>query len=233
VSSTRLSRSTEDKQVVLLVVLTAVSGIVDSASYLGLGHVFTSNMSGNWVILAFALSGTHGLLVARPALSFAGFLVGTILAGRISRRHWGIDRAGWPSAVTASLILAAIIQLVVLLIWLDAGNLPSTSSGNVLALLLATSMGCQGGAVRLLGVADLPTTVITSTVTGLFGDSPLGTGSGIRWRRRASAVAAFFIGGLVGAGIGYDKHSLSLVAGIVVLVGVVAASRRIFVPEHV
>ena len=34
--------------------LTAVTGVVDAASYLGLGHVFTANMTGNVVFLAFA-----------------------------------------------------------------------------------------------------------------------------------------------------------------------------------
>ena len=43
-----------DRLSVGLLVLTAVSGTVDAVSYLGLGHVFTANMTGNVVLLAFA-----------------------------------------------------------------------------------------------------------------------------------------------------------------------------------
>jgi uncharacterized membrane protein YoaK (UPF0700 family) len=223
-----LLESTEDKQVVLLVVLTAVSGIIDSASYLGLDRVFTSNMTGNWVVLAFALSGAKGIAVARLGLSFVGFLAGAIIAGRLARFHWGKNRDGWPFALTVGLVFSAVVQLIAMLIWVAEGTVPS--SADLLAFLLATSMGCQGGAVRLLGVADLPTVVITSTVTGLSGDSLFGTGHLTRWRRRAGAVAAFFSGGLVGAGIGRLNRPVSLVAGIAILVGVAGASQRLFPP---
>jgi uncharacterized membrane protein YoaK (UPF0700 family) len=40
-----------------LMALTAVSGLVDAVSYLGLGHVFTANMTGNVVVLGFAAAG--------------------------------------------------------------------------------------------------------------------------------------------------------------------------------
>jgi Predicted membrane protein len=45
----------------LLLVLTFVTGLVDAASYLKLGHVFVANMTGNVVFLGFALAGAAGL----------------------------------------------------------------------------------------------------------------------------------------------------------------------------
>src|SRR5215210_7629086 len=41
--------------VVALVGLTFVTGVIDAVSFLGLGHVFTANMTGNVVLLGFAL----------------------------------------------------------------------------------------------------------------------------------------------------------------------------------
>src|SRR6202035_1697822 len=41
----------------LLYLFTAVTGLVDAVSYIGLGHVFTANMTGNIVLLGFAASG--------------------------------------------------------------------------------------------------------------------------------------------------------------------------------
>ena len=45
----------------LLMVMTAITGFVDAVSYLGLGHVFTANMTGNIVLLGFAISGAPRL----------------------------------------------------------------------------------------------------------------------------------------------------------------------------
>ncbi len=41
--------------------LAAVTGIVDAVCYLGLGHVFTANMTGNVVLLGFAVAGGESL----------------------------------------------------------------------------------------------------------------------------------------------------------------------------
>ena len=58
----------------LLLLLTVVTGLVDAASYLKLGHVFVANMTGNVVFLGFAIAGAGGLsiwasLVAALALA--------------------------------------------------------------------------------------------------------------------------------------------------------------------
>jgi uncharacterized membrane protein YoaK (UPF0700 family) len=41
----------------VLLGMTAVTGLVDAVSFLSLGHVFTANMTGNIVLLAFASTG--------------------------------------------------------------------------------------------------------------------------------------------------------------------------------
>src|SRR5580704_12648879 len=46
--------------VLSLATLTVVSGVVDAVSYFGLGHVFTANMTGNVVLIGFALAGAPG-----------------------------------------------------------------------------------------------------------------------------------------------------------------------------
>jgi uncharacterized membrane protein YoaK (UPF0700 family) len=50
-----------DPLLVALGLLTLVTGLVDAACYLGLGRVFTANMTGNVVLLAFGAAGTQGL----------------------------------------------------------------------------------------------------------------------------------------------------------------------------
>jgi uncharacterized membrane protein YoaK (UPF0700 family) len=42
---------------VVLLVLTGLTGMVDAESFLSFGHVFTANMTGNVVFIAFAFAG--------------------------------------------------------------------------------------------------------------------------------------------------------------------------------
>jgi uncharacterized membrane protein YoaK (UPF0700 family) len=48
----------------LLIVMTVVTGLVDAFSYLALGRIFVANMTGNVVLLGFALAGAPGFSIA-------------------------------------------------------------------------------------------------------------------------------------------------------------------------
>src|ERR1700728_432929 len=65
-----------------LMVLTLVSGLVDAVSYLGLGHVFTANMTGNVVVLGFAAAGAAGFSAPATLTSLGVLLLGAVIAGR-------------------------------------------------------------------------------------------------------------------------------------------------------
>ena len=70
----------------MLVALTIVTGLVDAVSFLSLGRVFTANMTGNIVLLAFATAHVSGLSIARSLTALLAFLVGAILGGRVMAR---------------------------------------------------------------------------------------------------------------------------------------------------
>jgi uncharacterized membrane protein YoaK (UPF0700 family) len=72
----------------LLVALTAVTGMVDAVSYLGFGHVFTANMTGNVVLLGFALAGAGQVSIPASLVAIAAFLAGAAGAGRLGRHRW-------------------------------------------------------------------------------------------------------------------------------------------------
>src|SRR3954451_4229443 len=69
-----------------LLVLTLTTGLVDAVSYLGLGRVFTANMTGNIVLLRFGIAGSGGLPVLAPLVSLGAFLVGSTAAGVLAAR---------------------------------------------------------------------------------------------------------------------------------------------------
>jgi uncharacterized membrane protein YoaK (UPF0700 family) len=60
-----------------LVLLSIAAGSADAAGYLGLGKVFTANMSGNVVLLGIALSEGRGADTGRTLFSLLAFMVGT------------------------------------------------------------------------------------------------------------------------------------------------------------
>lgn len=66
----------------VLLGLTATTGVVDAVSYFALGHVFTANMTGNVVSLAAAAAGAQGLSIGRSGTAVAAFLGAPECAGR-------------------------------------------------------------------------------------------------------------------------------------------------------
>jgi uncharacterized membrane protein YoaK (UPF0700 family) len=143
--------------------LTVVSGLVDAFSYLTLGHVFVSNMTGNVVFLGFALAGVGEISIVDSLLALLAFAVGATVAGRIAASrppHRGRLLASG-AAIQATLVLVAAVTTTVL---------HSTSARLTLIGLLAVAMGGQNAVVRRLAVPDLTTTVMTRTVAGLVAD---------------------------------------------------------------
>jgi uncharacterized membrane protein YoaK (UPF0700 family) len=191
----RAARSIRHPLARALLVLTFSTGLVDAVSYLGLGRVFTANMTGNIVLLGFGIAGGAGLPVVAPLVSLCAFLagsaVGGVLAARIADRHaQHIARA---LGIEIGLLLAAAITAAA------TDVRPATFSGDAVIALIALAMGVRNATVRRLAVPDLTTTVLTMTLTGLAADSPIAGGSGQGSVRRIAAVLAMLCGAAAGA----------------------------------
>ena len=178
-----------------LVALTVVTGLVDAFSYLVLGHVFVANMTGNVVFLGFAVAGAHGFSIPASLVALVSFGVGSVVGGRIIAlygHHRGRHLA--TALGVESVFLAAA---VVLALW--SSNTPQAGFRYALIVVLSLATGVQNASIRKLAVPDLTTTVLTMTVTGIGADSALGGGKGSKSGRRLVAVAAMFLGALIGA----------------------------------
>jgi uncharacterized membrane protein YoaK (UPF0700 family) len=178
----------------LLLTLTVVTGLVDATSYLKLGHVFVGNMTGNVVFLGFGIAGAGGISIWASLTALGSFLVGGVAGGRISAR-WSSNRARLLTGATSAELLLVAAALVVAA--LSAHHI-GTASRYVVIVLLAIAMGVQNAAARRLAVADLTTTVLTMTLTGLAADAALAGGHGSKLGRRALSLAAMLLGALFG-----------------------------------
>jgi uncharacterized membrane protein YoaK (UPF0700 family) len=215
----------EDRLPPLLIVLTLVTGLVDAVAYLRLGHVFVANMTGNVVFLGFAAGGADGLSVWGSLLALACFLPGGIAAGRLTSRLGSDRRRQLFAAATVELVLCATALAVAAV----GGQQLGAGSRYSLIALLALAMGVQNATARRLAVADLTTTVLTLTLTGIAADSWLGGGSGARTARRILAVAAMLLGAFVGALLLSELRPvapLALATALLTLVAAAAGRRR-------
>ncbi|MFD9669212.1 YoaK family protein [Rhodococcus sp. NPDC059968] len=185
---------TGQRRVVLMLVLTFVTGVLDAVGYLGLDKVFTGNMTGNVVILAMSLGSGEELPVLGPLIALVMFTLGAVGAGIALRTHAG--RWNWTIAVlltigTAVLVTVGIATLV-------AGPALTHTTSVIIAAVIALQMGSQACIARKLAVRDMTTVVVTSTLTSLAGENFIRGRRDSLWNRRAGAICIIFVG--AGAG---------------------------------
>jgi uncharacterized membrane protein YoaK (UPF0700 family) len=205
-----------------LSLLTLVTGLVDAACYLGLGRVFTANMTGNVVLLAFGATGAQGLPVLAPSVSLVVFLVGATAGGRLASSLVGPAGAEVPAPVRRRWVMLALLGELglVAVAGVVALGLPVGGGGArryVVIGLLAAALGLQNATVRRLAVPDVTTTVLTLTLTGLAAESWLAGGRSPRAGRRLAAVGLMAAGALVGALLLRVDVALPVLAAAVVI----------------
>ena len=208
----------------LLVAMTFVTGLVDAFSYLLLGHVFVANMTGNVVLLGFALVGTPGFSVAASVVSIASFVFGAVVGGRIATRFAQHRGHLLTTATTLQVVLLAAAVGVAIV----SGSPISQGYRYALIAVIAIAMGIQNAAARKLAVPDLTTTVLTMTFTGIAADSILGGGPGSKAGRRLVAIGAMLGGAVVGAALVLSVHiayPLVIALGVLAIVATISRMR--------
>jgi len=180
----------------LLHIATAITGLIDAISYLALGHVFTANMTGNVVFVAFAVAGVPGLSLTRSLTALVTFFIGALIGGRLATRLAELVRPNW---ITTALTMESALLLVSTLAAINFRD-SSGSSFQLYSIIVLTAcaMGIRNATVRKMAIPDLTTTVLTLTITGLAADSRFAGGTSPRWRRRLLAVLLMFFGAAIG-----------------------------------
>jgi uncharacterized membrane protein YoaK (UPF0700 family) len=209
-----------------VVLLTITSGAVNAVSFLALGKVFSSVITGNLVLLGVAAT-THSAPEALHAgLGIAGYAAGVLVAAPLAARR-SQQVGAWPASVTATLAAELVVMAGFCIGWELSGGSPHDGGQVALLIVAASAMGMQSAAVRHLG--HMSSTYLTSTLLGVLAGlatrtRPEGLG------RSLGALAAVVVGALAGGILARSAHAWLPVAVLlplgVVVAGSMAASRR-------
>jgi uncharacterized membrane protein YoaK (UPF0700 family) len=176
-----------------LLVLTFVTGLVDAVTYLSFGHVFAANMTGNVMVLGFALSGVGDISATGSLVSFTSFILGGIIGARVAgalertRQRWIL------TMLVAETVLLSVAAA------LSVSPLRFGGGGHMIVGLLAVAMGMRTVNVRRLGISDISTTVLTTMLAALATDTQLPGATLYTAGLRATAVATMLLGAIAGA----------------------------------
>ncbi|MEV7415888.1 YoaK family protein [Streptomyces sp. NPDC089919] len=222
----------------LMAVLTLATGMIEAASLLALGPVFTGMQTGNVLFLAFGLLGQGGLSVVAPAVSLGAFVAGAVLGARV---EWRLEEARQRWFIAAVLTEAVLVAVAALTAWgLEPSHGMPTARHLTTIGVLSGAMGLRNVTAMRAAVPDMPTTLVTRAMTAFLGGSLLGhdpsfghtTAASLR---RAASVAAMFAGGAAGAAfvrLHWPLHLLLLAAAALALLVALATSRRPLLTTH-
>src|SRR5262245_1624252 len=142
----------------MLLALTFAAGCVDGLSYLGLGRVFTANMTGNAVLLGLAIGQAQELRVVHSAVALVCFILGVALGSRVV----GPAREAivWSPRVTRGLVVECALLALLAAGWWRAGAQPDGLALDALLALSAMAMGVQSVVARRCAVSGVSTTYI-------------------------------------------------------------------------
>jgi uncharacterized membrane protein YoaK (UPF0700 family) len=203
-----------------VVLLTITSGAVNAVSFLALGKVFSSVVTGNLVLLGVAAT-THSAPEALHAgLGIAGYAVGILVAAPLAARR--SHKSGtWPASVTATLGVELVVLVGFCVGWELSDGHPHDGGQLALLIVAAAAMGMQSAAVRHLG--QMSSTYLTSTLLGVLAGlatrtKPEGLG------RSLGALTAVVVGALIGGVLARSARAWLPVAVLLPLAVVVAGS---------
>lgn len=206
----------------LPLLLTVAAGATDALAYLGLGGVFTANMTGNLVL--FGIAGAHGidLSVARASAATLAFTAGLILTFRLTR---DLPTGGlWPRRITGTLAVSLLCQVAFLAGWIAVDARPGKVWDVVLVALSALAMGIQTACARRVAVAGITTTFVTGTLTAMA-ESAAG-GSARHLVRRLCVLLALVVGALGGAFVlSRQPTAAAAIAPVLVAITLLLATR--------
>jgi uncharacterized membrane protein YoaK (UPF0700 family) len=188
--------------------LSFVAAFVDSCGFVGLFGLFTSHVTGNFVMIGAEAVQRHGELVSK-ILALPVFVVAVVATARAAARlrRSRRDPVAWLLRVEASLLVLAFAGAA----FMPPPSGPDSLTTILVGMLAVAAMGLQNAMMRLELAALPATTVMTVTVTQAIIDAATllahdrrdaadSNEARRRFRRLWPTIAAFTAGAACGAG---------------------------------
>lgn len=206
-----------------LLALTFGTGIVDSLSWISLNGVFTSNMSGNVLLLSMGAVGAGGTDWGPALFSLGWFLLGAAVAGRIGRG----EPPRWTSRTTAVVAGVAVLLTVVAAATAVWPPHRFAASAFTVTAVLSFAMGAQGAAAVQVAVSQIITVAVSSTAVGLGMTLFLGVGlRDLGVLRRMLAIVLMGLGAAVGGVLAADAFAVGILVASIVAASAAVVGHR-------
>ncbi len=148
-----------------LACLSLASGCIDVLSFLKLGDLFASAMTGNTALLAIALARGEMLPASRSLTALLGFMLGASLATLMHVP--GRAQQNTPRRLRTLLLLEIVLLGGCAALWSVSPDPIQGAALYSVILLSAVSMGIQGVAARQINVSGISTIVFTSVLISM------------------------------------------------------------------
>jgi uncharacterized membrane protein YoaK (UPF0700 family) len=153
----------------LLLLLTLNAAWIDMLSYLALGRIFASFMTGNLLFIGLGVAqGNSGLLI-RALVAVLVFLVGVAFGSFcLERAPQQQTETAWHHTFVRYLLMEWLLLLVYAIIWRVTSNLSQQGGVQILLLCVAAlGMGMQGALVLSFNIPGVVADALTGTVLTL------------------------------------------------------------------
>src|SRR5216683_3649060 len=153
----------------LLLLLTLNAAWIDMLSYLSLGRVFASFMTGNLLFIGLGVVQGNSALLIRALVAVLLFLVGVTFGSfcleRAPQQQTG---TAWHNTFARYLLMEWLLLLVYAIIWRVTSNLSQQAGVQILLLgVAALGMGIQGSLVLAFKIPGVVADALTATLITL------------------------------------------------------------------
>lgn len=172
--------------------LTCVCGLVDITCFMALNGVFAEMMTGNLMMVSISIGTAHPVDVSGKYLrAILAFVIGIVI-GTLVLKHTKHQK----QAVVGYSLMWCLLAFTMMLPFIDA-KLASNYHGQLLDGLLCIAMGIHCAIIRIHGLPDLATNLMTMTLTAFVTETILLGRAHERWRRRLLSIALFVVSGIL------------------------------------
>lgn len=149
-----------------ILLLSWAAGSLDALSYRGLDQVFTTNITGNTVLFAIAISLGDGKTMLLTGMTLAGFCVGAFCGGLLV--EWHRRQSIWTPRRVIILATDTALLVAFSVVWLTTGLQLNPPIDWLLIMLATVAMGLQSILLLALALSGISPAYITGSVANLM-----------------------------------------------------------------